>query len=90
MRKNTSKDSKMYSHLSLEEREEIAIGLEKGLKQYEIAILLERNPSTISREIKRNTSIIKYVGYRANRAQKRADFRNINSHKKQRIPQRLR
>jgi len=68
MKKNTSKESKKYSHLSLEEREEIAIGLEKGLKQCEIAQLLNRNPCTISREIKRNMFIQNYVVYRANAA----------------------
>jgi len=86
MKKNTSKDTKKYSHLSLEEREEIAIGLEKGLKQCEIAELLKRNPSTISREIKRNTFILPYVKYRANAAQRRADFRNRFNHQRQRIP----
>jgi IS30 family transposase len=86
MKKNITKESKKYSHLSLEEREEIAIGLEKGLKQYEIAELIKRNPSTISREIKRNISIVKYIGYRAARAQRKADYRNIQSHKRQRIP----
>ena len=86
MKKNTSGFNKKYSHLSLEEREEIAIGLEKGLKQYKIAELLKRNPGTISREIKRNIFIKKYVVYRANAAQKRADFRKRLSHKRQRIP----
>ena len=86
MKKNSSKDTKKYSHLSLEEREEIAIGLEKGMKQYEIAELLKRNPSTISREMKRNTFIMPYIKYRANAAQRRADFRNRFSHKRKRIP----
>jgi len=86
MKKNTSKEVKKYSHLNLAEREEIAIGLEKGLKQCEIAELLKRNPSTISREIKRNTFILPYVKYRANAAQRRADFRNKLSHQRQRIP----
>ena len=86
MKKNTSKDTKKYSHLSFEEREEIAIGLEKGLKQCEIAELLKRNPSTISREMKRNTFILPYVKYRANAAQRRADFRNKFGHKRKRIP----
>jgi len=86
MKKNTSKDTNKYSHLSLEEREEIAIGLEKGLKQYEIAGILKRNPSTISREINRNTSIVKKEGYRAIRAQLKSDYRKIQSHKRQRIP----
>ena len=54
MEKNTSETTKKYSHLSLEEREEIAIGLENGMKQCEIAQNLDRSPSTISREIKRN------------------------------------
>ena len=64
MKKDTSKETKKYSHLCLEEREEIAISLEKGLKQYEIAVLLNRNPGTISREIKRNISTIRNAGYR--------------------------
>jgi hypothetical protein len=33
MKKNTLKGTKKYSHLSLEEREEIAIGLENGMKE---------------------------------------------------------
>jgi IS30 family transposase len=86
MKKITSKSTRKYSHLSLEEREEIAIGLEKELKQYEIAVLLKRSPSTISRELKRNKSVVNQVKYRANRAQLRADYRKIQSHKRQRIP----
>ena len=86
MKKNTPKKVKKYSHLSLEEREEMAIGLEKGLKQCEIAKLLNRNPSTISREMKRNTFIMPYIKYRANAAQRRADFRNRLSHQRKRIP----
>jgi IS30 family transposase len=86
MKKNSTKYSKKYSHLSFAEREEIAIGLEKGLKQYQIAQLIKRNPSTISREIKRNNPIIKKLGYRANSAQQKAEHRNIQSHKRQRIP----
>jgi len=58
MEKNTSKSIRKYSHLTLIEREEIAIGLEMGLKQSQIAINLHRSPSTISREIKRNRSSI--------------------------------
>jgi IS30 family transposase len=86
MKKNTLESTKKYSHLSLAEREEMAIGLEKGLKQYEIAQLINRSPSTISREIKRNMFILNYVVYRANAAQRRADFRNRCSHRRRRIP----
>jgi transposase, IS30 family len=86
MQKNTPESKKKYSHLNMAEREEMAIGLEKGLKQYKIAELLNRSPSTISREIKRNKFIMDYVVYRANAAQRRADWRNRHSHKRQRIP----
>ena len=86
MKKDTSKTSRKYSQLSLEEREEIAIGLEKGLNQSEIAALLKRSPSTISREIKRNLFIVKYTPYRAHIAQRRADNRKKRAHKRIRIP----
>jgi IS30 family transposase len=87
MKKNTSKETKKYSHLSRDEREEIAIGLEKGMKQYEIASKLERNPSTISREIKRNKSGIGTKQYRVSWAQYQADERKRLCHKRKRIPQ---
>ena len=86
MIKNTPRKEKKYSQLSLAEREEIAIGLENGLKQYEIAKLLSRCPSTISREIKRNNPSINKVRYRANRAQLKSDNRKMEKSKRQRIP----
>jgi IS30 family transposase len=86
MKKNTTESAKKYSHLNLAEREEIAIGLENGMNQREIALLLGRNPSTISREIKRNNPVMRNVRYRANRAQLKAEERKTQSHKRQRIP----
>ena len=86
MKKNTPKKEKKYSHLDLAEREEIAIGLENGLKQCEIAKLLKRSPSTISREIKRNNPSINNVRYRANRAQLKSEGRKKEKAKRQRIP----
>jgi IS30 family transposase len=86
MKKNNSKSTKKYSHLTLEEREELAIGLEMGMKQREIATMLKRSPSTISREIKRNSPTINIVRYRANRAQVKAEERKVKSHERQRIP----
>jgi IS30 family transposase len=86
MNENTPKKEKKYTHLSPEEREEIAIGLENGLKQSEIAKLLNRSPSTISREIKRNNPSIRTVKYRANRAQSKADERKKEKAKRKRIP----
>jgi len=87
MEKNTSKATKGYSHLSLAEREEIAINLEKGINQCEIAAILNRHPSTISREIKRNKSSIGAGKYRVSWAQYQANQRKKLSHKRKRIPQ---
>jgi IS30 family transposase len=86
MEKNTSGSIKKYSHLTLREREEIALGLEIGLKQREIAANLNRSPSTISREIRRNKLYIRGVKYRATWAQFQTNERKKNSHKKSRIP----
>jgi hypothetical protein len=44
MRKNTSKKGKAYSHLSLQDREEIAIALEQGKSKRPIARMLGRAP----------------------------------------------
>ena len=46
---------KHYKHFSEKERENLYFFLLEWRKQYEIAILLDRNPSSISREIKRNS-----------------------------------
>ena len=86
MEKNTSESVNKYSHLTLREREEIALGLEIGLKQREIASTLNRSPSTISREIKRNKLYTRGAKYRATWAQFQTDERKKNSHKKLRIP----
>jgi len=86
MEKDTSESVNKYSHLTLREREEIALGLEIGLKQREIASALKRSPSTISREIKRNKLYIRGAKYRAAWAQFQTNERKKNSHKKLRIP----
>ena len=87
MEKNTSKSTGKYSHLCSSEREEIAISLEMGLKQYEIALKLGRSPSTISREIKRNRYTIGKRQYRAGLAQFKTNERKKQSHNRERIPQ---
>ncbi|WP_322627976.1 helix-turn-helix domain-containing protein, partial [Halothiobacillus sp.] len=43
-----------YSELSVEERATIQIGHAQGLSQRKIASLINRSPSTISRELRRN------------------------------------
>ena len=86
MKENTSETAKKYTHLSLAEREELAVGLEKGVKRSEIAKKLNRSQSTISRELKRNSPSNRNVQYRANGAQLKADERKKESHKRRRIP----
>ncbi|MWP47921.1 helix-turn-helix domain-containing protein [Gilliamella sp. Pas-s27] len=44
-----------YNHLSRKERYQIFVLLQAGKNKKEIAQLLNRHPSTISREIKRNS-----------------------------------
>lgn len=71
---------KTYRHLSLEEREEIAIGLAKCETPANIAARLNRAGSTISRELRRNSPPIREVRYRGNRAQIRAEDRKVANH----------
>jgi len=54
-----------YKHISLEERHYIEISMKNGLSQKEIAKSLQRDQSSISREVKRNTG---QRGYRHNQA----------------------
>jgi transposase, IS30 family len=51
-----------YEQLSFRERLTISDGLRKGLSVRAIARTLKRNPSTISREVKRNSQYIPYDG----------------------------
>ncbi|MFC5631457.1 helix-turn-helix domain-containing protein, partial [Streptococcus caledonicus] len=55
MSTNHSTKKSRYSHLSASERGEISAYLQMGKKSAEIARLLNRHRSTITREIKRGT-----------------------------------
>jgi IS30 family transposase len=68
----------------LAEREEIAIALEQDQSMRSIALSLRRNPSSVSREIKRTPPLNK-VKYRGNRAQRRAEDRSRHNHAKERL-----
>ncbi len=59
--KNTKKGRK-YKQISQNERDRIEILIKKGHKQKEIAMVLKRNPSTITREIKRNSRKKRIIG----------------------------
>lgn len=66
-----------YTHLTQEERYQIYALKKAGLKQSEIANVLERAPSTISRELRRNSGL---RGYRPNQAHRLAcERRPINA-----------
>jgi transposase, IS30 family len=62
-------------YLSLVEREEIAVGMAEGKSIRAIAKQLGREPSTISREVRRNRPYPTRGGYRAVLAQQKADQR---------------
>ena len=61
-----------YKHLSPAERYQIYALMKAGLNQTEIALILNRHRSTISRELERNSG---QRGYRPNQAQLLADSR---------------
>jgi transposase, IS30 family len=64
---------KKYEHLSLEERCQIARLHEDGQSIRQIAAALDRPPSTISRELRRNRG--KQIGYKPSYAQEQAKAR---------------
>ena len=82
---NIKKKPRKFQQLTPKDREEIAIGLEKGENYSEIARKLGVNKSTISREIKRNSPKKKKVKYRGNRAQILSDKRKYDSRQKERL-----
>lgn len=50
-----------YHHLTIEEREKLYAFLQRGLSLRNIASMLHRSPSTISRELKRNQNCLPHV-----------------------------
>lgn len=56
---NKKNNSKSYSHLTLEDRNIIEEELNQGSNFKEIANILFKDPSTISKEVKRNFTIVK-------------------------------
>ena len=69
-----------YHRLTVNEREEISLGLAQGRSRRDIAHTLGRYPSTISREIKRNNNHASC--YRAIESQERADYQIHNTIRK--------
>ena len=73
---------KNYKQLSLIERETIALRMALGLTPSCIAIELQRNRSTITRELHRNAAPTNECEYRSVAADIRAISRRIEAHKK--------
>lgn len=61
----------MPGHLTLEERDRLAQMHSRGFNQKEIAVALDRSPSTISRELRRNHTRGEYLAAQAHRASAR-------------------
>ena len=73
-----------YKHLSSEERDKIAVLRAQGNSLNKIAKMINRNKSTISRELKRNSSST-YDVYLPHKANQRAKSRKQLSGKRQRL-----
>ena len=76
---------KTYKHLSTDERDILAVLKSKGHSLRDIATILERSPSTLSRELKRNAPPVNTGYYLAHKAQERADKRKHESHGRPRL-----
>lgn len=73
---------KRYEHITEAERNQIVVDINKGKSIRYIAKYLNRSPSSISREIKRNYGSERY---RADTSHKRAVFKQHNAHSKRRL-----
>ena len=79
MKKNT------YTHLDITERELISILKAKNKSLREIALQVNRDPATISRELKRNAPPVHTGYYLAHKAQQRSEKRASKGHQRQRL-----
>lgn len=77
--------TKTYNHLSQDERIEITILKAQGKSIRYIAKTLKRDPSTISRELKRNAPPVYSGYYRGHKAHERAIKRKSQAHKRKRL-----
>ena len=73
-----------YTHLTSAEREQIDVLKKQGHNVLEICVVLKRHKSTISRELKRNSSE-KYHCYLSHRAQQRSEDRKSQASSKPRL-----
>ena len=76
---------KPYKHLSAEERDILAVLKSKGHSIRQMAKVLNRSPSTLCRDLKRNAPPVYKGYYLAHKAQQRADKRRHQSHRRKRL-----
>ena len=74
-----------YKHLSADERDQIAILRAAGKSIRQIARILHRCPSSLSRELRRNCPPVHKHRYRPRRAQQRADLRKSSASSRPRL-----
>ena len=70
-----------FNHFTKENKSELSILLNAGLKQKEIAKLLDKTPSAVSQELKRNPANTK-TGYSAKVAKENSKNRRIEANKR--------
>ena len=76
---------KSYKQLSQEDRDRLSLFKAQGKTLREIARLIDRDPSTVSRELRRNAPPIHQGYYLAHKAQGRADARKTLGHERVRL-----
>ena len=74
-----------YKHLSVEERDMLAVYKAKGKSLREIGQMIGRHKSTISRELNRNAPVKNKGYYLSHKAHQRANERWMNTHQKERL-----
>lgn len=68
-----------YSHLSPDERDQLAVLRAKGTSLRAIALILRRSPASLSRELRRNSAPVYKGSYFPRKAQLRADARRSSA-----------
>jgi len=78
-------EEKTYKHLSITDRELISILKAQHKPLREIARAVNRDPATISRELKRNAPPVHTGYYLAHKAHQRSEKRKSKAHQRQRL-----
>ena len=74
-----------YSHLTVEERDQISVLKVEGLSLRSIASELGRNHTTVSRELKRNAPPVRKGRYLSHKAHERSVERKSQAHQRDRM-----